>query len=159
MRSCDNWVKINPSQGSLIRSKMMWTIIAYCIIQFKPPLWHSQRTEHCMAIWQYQYSGVRPARRGRGTVRAMAGSSPRSSPGAATSTPPSAWAGSRPRISVRWSTAISLQVRATTLCYLQHQLSDDSAGQLRAYLAGITAKGAVWIGLHQAKPQTQFTWT
>lgn len=37
--------------------------------------------------------------------------------------------------------------------------SDDSAEYLREYLKLRSISGAVWIGLHQSKPQTQFTWT
>jgi len=40
-----------------------------------------------------------------------------------------------------------------------HLATDDSAEELRQYLSSANIAGAVWIGLHQSKPQTQFTWT
>jgi len=40
-----------------------------------------------------------------------------------------------------------------------HLATDDSAEELRQYLNSANISGAVWIGLHQSKPQTQFTWT
>ena len=40
-----------------------------------------------------------------------------------------------------------------------HLATDDSGGELRSFLTERGLGGALWIGLHQARPQTQFTWT
>jgi len=40
-----------------------------------------------------------------------------------------------------------------------HLATDDSEEELRQFLRREKLSGAVWIGLHQSKPQTQFTWT
>merc|ERR1712130_762559 len=40
-----------------------------------------------------------------------------------------------------------------------HLATDDSAGELRQFIATRQLSGALWIGLHQSRPQTQFTWT
>jgi len=40
-----------------------------------------------------------------------------------------------------------------------HLATDDSEEELRQFLRKEKISGAVWIGLHQSKPQTQFTWT
>ena len=40
-----------------------------------------------------------------------------------------------------------------------HLATDDSEEELRQFLDREKISGAVWIGLHQSKPQTQFTWT
>ena len=40
-----------------------------------------------------------------------------------------------------------------------HLATDDSAGHLRTFVSSRGLGGAVWIGLHQSRPQTQFTWT
>ena len=40
-----------------------------------------------------------------------------------------------------------------------HLATDDSDEELRDFLEREKIAGAVWIGLHQSRPQTQFTWT
>ena len=40
-----------------------------------------------------------------------------------------------------------------------HLATDDSEEYLREFLKLNNIKGDVWIGLHQTRPQTQFTWT
>lgn len=52
-------------------------------------------------------------------------------------------------------------VEAEDFCQMiyGHLATDDSAEYLREYLKLRNISGAVWIGLHQSKPQTQFTWT
>ena len=40
-----------------------------------------------------------------------------------------------------------------------HLATDDSEEYLREYLKLTNTSGDVWIGLHQSKPNTQFTWT
>lgn len=52
-------------------------------------------------------------------------------------------------------------VEAEDFCQMiyGHLATDDSAEYLREYLKLKNISGAVWIGLHQSKPQTQFTWT
>jgi len=40
-----------------------------------------------------------------------------------------------------------------------HLATDDSDEELRDFLDREKISGAVWIGLHQSRPQTQFTWT
>ena len=52
-------------------------------------------------------------------------------------------------------------VEAEDYCQLMygHLATDDSQQYLREYLRLTNTAGDVWIGLHQAKPQTQFTWT
>ena len=40
-----------------------------------------------------------------------------------------------------------------------HLATDDSQQYLREFLRLTKTAGDVWIGLHQTKPQTQFTWT
>ena len=40
-----------------------------------------------------------------------------------------------------------------------HLATDDSEKELRKFLGSERISKAVWIGLHQSKPETQFTWT
>ena len=40
-----------------------------------------------------------------------------------------------------------------------HLATDDSEEYLREFLKLNKISGDVWIGLHQTRPQTQFTWT
>ena len=53
------------------------------------------------------------------------------------------------------ATGENIQSHPISICLC----SDDSAEYLREYLKLRRISGAVWIGLHQSKPQTQFTWT